>query len=175
MCIDIVEIWFGIASGQILSIFDSYLSATCLYFRFRDINLSKCQGIFFIKLGMCIDIEEIWFGIAYGHISSIFDRVICPHFQMITWVSVNGFSPKLGAGLDGSVGCISNWRSGHGVDPCQVWQHSIIEIDHEIFSMVILSLLLIQEGQLSVSGKRMHTYWLTCPGKSWLGKLTSLT
>ena len=29
--------------------------------------------------------------------------------------------------------------------------------DHEIFSMVILSLLLIQEGQLSVSGERMCT------------------
>ena len=29
--------------------------------------------------------------------------------------------------------------------------------DHEIFSTVILSLLLIQEGQLSVSGERMCT------------------
>ena len=31
------------------------------------------------------------------------------------------------------------------------------EIDHEIFSSVILSLPLIQEGQLSVSGERMCT------------------
>ena len=30
-------------------------------------------------------------------------------------------------------------------------------IDHEIFSKVILSLPLIQDGQLSVSGKRMCT------------------
>ena len=36
-------------------------------------------------------------------------------------------------------------------------QHSFIEIDHEIFPMVILSLPLIQEGQLSISGKRMCT------------------
>ena len=36
-------------------------------------------------------------------------------------------------------------------------QHSFMEIDHEIFSMVILSLPLIQEGQLSVSGERMCT------------------
>ena len=36
-------------------------------------------------------------------------------------------------------------------------QHSFVEIDHEIFSTVILSLLLIQEGQLSVSGERMCT------------------
>ena len=34
---------------------------------------------------------------------------------------------------------------------------NIREIDHEIFSMVILSLLLIQEGQLSVSGEKMCT------------------
>ena len=36
-------------------------------------------------------------------------------------------------------------------------QHSFVEIDHEIFSTVILSLLLIQEGVLSVSGERMCT------------------
>ena len=35
-------------------------------------------------------------------------------------------------------------------------QHSFMEIDHEIFSTVILSIPLIQEGQL-VSGKRMCT------------------
>ena len=32
-----------------------------------------------------------------------------------------------------------------------------LKIDHEIFSTVILSLPLIQEGQLSVSGERMCT------------------
>ena len=36
-------------------------------------------------------------------------------------------------------------------------QHSFVEIDHEIFSTVIPSFSLIQEGQLSVSGKRMCT------------------
>ena len=35
------------------------------------------------------------------------------------------------------------------------------EIDHEIVSAVILSLPLIQEGRLSVSGERICTeYWL---------------
>ena len=48
-------------------------------------------------------------------------------------------------------------RSGDGYDPHNAWQHSFVESDHEIFSMVIRSLLLIQEGQLSVSGKRMCT------------------
>ena len=36
-------------------------------------------------------------------------------------------------------------------------QHSFLEIDHEMFSMVILSLPLLQEGQLSVSDERMCT------------------
>ena len=36
-------------------------------------------------------------------------------------------------------------------------QHSFVEIDREIFSTVILSLPLIQEGQLSVSGGIMCT------------------
>ena len=52
----------------------------------------------------------------------------------------------------------SNWRpGGSGFNPRRGWQHSFVEIDHEIFSMVILSLLLNQEGQLSVSGERMCT------------------
>ena len=37
-------------------------SVVRLYFRFRMIT-SKCQRIF-TKLGLCIDIREIWFGIA---------------------------------------------------------------------------------------------------------------
>ena len=44
-----------------------------------------------------------------------------------------------------------------GFNPRRGRQHSFVEIDHEIFSTVILSLPLIQEGQLSVSGERMCT------------------
>ena len=45
-----------------------------------------------------------------------------------------------------------------GSTPRRGRQHSSVEIDHEIFSTVnILSLPLIQEGQLSVSGERMCT------------------
>ena len=51
---------------------------------------------------------------------------------------------------------MSNWWSGkQGFDPCWVRQHSFLEIDHEIFSMVLLFLPLILEGQLSVSCERM--------------------
>ena len=60
--------------------------------------------------------------------------------------------------LNRSVRCTSNcWYGDRRFDPHWVRQHSFVEIDHEIFSMVILFLLLIQEGQLSVSGKRMYT------------------
>ena len=52
----------------------------------------------------------------------------------------------------------SDWRPGsRGFNPRRGWQHSFVEIDHEIFSTVILSLLLIQEEQLSVSGEKMCT------------------
>ena len=62
------------------------------------------------------------------------------------------------AGLGGAVGCASDWRpGGRGFNPCRGRQHSFVEIDHEIFSTVILSLPLIQKGQLSVSGERMCT------------------
>ena len=53
---------------------------------------------------------------------------------------------------------LSDWRpEGRGFSPRRGRQHSFVEIDHEIFSTVILSLPLIQEGQLSISGERMCT------------------
>ena len=48
------------------------------------------------------------------------------------------------------------------VNPRRGRQHSFVEIDREKFSTVILSLPLIQEGQLSVSGKRMCTILVNC-------------
>ena len=62
------------------------------------------------------------------------------------------------------------------VRPLPGQQHSLIEIDHEIYSAVILSLPLIREGQLSVV--RICTVLdnsledQACPVKVWLGKLT---
>ena len=52
----------------------------------------------------------------------------------------------------------SDWRpGGRGFNPRRGRQHSFVEIDREIFSTVILSLPMIQEGQLSVSGERICT------------------
>ena len=44
VCIDIVEIWFGIVNGHISSIFDSYLPATGPYFHFRMITFVNING-----------------------------------------------------------------------------------------------------------------------------------
>ena len=57
----------------------------------------------------------------------------------------------------------SDWRPGGcRFNPRRGWQHSFMEIGNEIFSTVILSLPLIQEGQLSVSGERMCTILVNC-------------
>ena len=46
-------------------------------FLYLDDKFSKYRYYWiFTKPGMCIDIVEIWFGIANGQISSIFDRGI---------------------------------------------------------------------------------------------------
>ena len=50
----------------------------------------------------------------------------------------------------------SDWRPGRWFKPAEVG-NIFVEIDHEIFPAVILSLPLIPEGQLSVSGERMCT------------------
>ena len=73
---------------------------------------------------------------------------------MTTYISVLGVKTINWASLSGSVGLVIRrlW-----VRPRLGRQHSFMEIDHEIFSMVILSLSLFQEGHLSVSGKRMCT------------------
>ena len=64
------------------------------------------------------------------------------------------------ASLSGSVGGVSDWSESRSFNPHHFRQHSFIETDHDIsldredwswnISMVILSLLQIQEGHLSV-------------------------
>ena len=73
MCIDVVEIWFGTANGQISLNFDRFICRDTPIFSFPDHNLSKYQGIL-TKLGTCIVIKENWFGIANWQ----FLTVICP-------------------------------------------------------------------------------------------------
>ena len=70
LCIDIVEVWFGIANGQISSVFDRVICPRHIHIFIsgQSINLSKSQQIF-TELEVCIDIVETWFGIAFGYIS----------------------------------------------------------------------------------------------------------
>ena len=68
------------------------------------------------------------------------------------------FGTKLFTGLGGAVGCAVRLEIRRSrVQPLRGRQHSFVEINNERFSTVILSLPLIQEGQLSVSGERMCT------------------
>ena len=113
---------------------------------------------------------------------SDFVSVLCKDYDHdcsanLMWIKVNGIGCDYGlsvllmnhlpvlldASLSGSVECASEWRpEGPGFDPRKGRQHFFLEIDHELISVVILSLPLIQEGQLSVSGKRMCTVPVNC-------------
>ena len=77
MCIDIVEIWFGLLMGKFRQILMVLSARDTPIFSFPNDNMSKHQWIF-TKLCVCIDIVEIWIGIANREILSNFDRVICP-------------------------------------------------------------------------------------------------
>ena len=65
-----------------MSVHPSVRLRPSVQFSFMDDNLSKHQWIF-TKLGMCIDIVEIWFGIANGQISSNVYGVNCPRHAHI--------------------------------------------------------------------------------------------
>ena len=85
--------------------------------------------------------------------TNVNQNICCDIFlnRSFSCITISGF-PKCVTGLGGSVGC-----AVAGSTPRRGRQHSFVGIDHEIFSTVILSLPLIQEGQLSVSGERMCT------------------
>ena len=86
---------------------------------------------------------------------------------------------------NGTKGCVTGEveKVGHStkiVGPPPDRQHSVVEIDHEMFSTVIFSLPLIQERQLSVSGERMcmilvnHLEYSACPVNVWLAEMNAL-
>ena len=60
-------------------------------------------------------------------------------------------------GCGSYVRCAFTWHADGRRFDHRVRQHSFMKIDHEIISMAILSLPLIQVGQLSVTGERMCT------------------
>ena len=72
----------GLLFGKFRQFFREMSARDTPIFSFPDDNLSKHQWVF-TKLGMCIDIVEIWFGIANGQILSNSDGVICPRHAYI--------------------------------------------------------------------------------------------
>ena len=78
-----------------------------------------------------------------------------------------GFYFSLATGRGSSIGSEFAWHaSGPEFDP-HVRHILSWRLGHENISTAILPLPLIQEGQLSVTGKRMCTK--ACPGTVWLG------
>ena len=67
----------GLLMGKFRQFFTEFIAQETALFSFTNHNFSKYWWIF-IKLGMYIDIVEIWFGIANGPISSIFDKSYLP-------------------------------------------------------------------------------------------------
>ena len=60
-----MEIWFGIVKGQFRKFFTELPAQDSFIFLFPDASLRNCQWIF-TKLGICIDIMKICFGIENG-------------------------------------------------------------------------------------------------------------
>ena len=75
MCIDVVEIWFWIANGQISSIFGhNYLPETNPYFRFRTITLVNNKG-FSPNLLYALTLRRSGFGLLMGKFPQIFTEL----------------------------------------------------------------------------------------------------
>ena len=94
----------------------------------------------------------------------IFSCDDCKWFELCHEKSPSGCMRmvKRSRASEAQLDALSDWRpGGGGFNPCPGRQHSFVEIDREMFSTVILSLPLIQEGQLSLSGERNSQYWLT--------------
>ena len=118
-------------------------------FPFQDDNLSKSQWTF-TKFGVCIDILEIWFGIANGKISLNFDSYLpathpCYHFQTITSVNIKGLSPNL-------VCALILWRSPLGLLMSKLCQFLLVDLNGFSPSL-ICAVILWRSGMELLIGK----------------------
>ena len=132
-------IWFGIANGQSLTKFSAH--DTCI-FSFPDNNLSKCQWIF-TKLGVCIGIVEIRFGIANhanGQISSVFDSYLPATHLYFCFRTINfSISQLIFTKLIGAV----IWRSSLGLLMGKLHQFLTQLSVHILFSVYVHVWLLL--------------------------------
>ena len=134
----------------------------------------KLEGLGFWHWFLVLSNKVLWSSnMIFYMITELKQRVTCLHgsIQLTAWfphkyptsiLTVNKFCAshcsKLMPASVAQLDAPSDWRpGGRGFNPRRGRQHSFVEIDHEIFSTVILSHPLIQEGQFSVSGERMCT------------------
>ena len=90
--------------------------------------------------------------------------IISKHSDWQVWA--NSVEPEC---LGDLVRLVSDWWSGgHGLDSCWIQQHSFMDINHEVFSV-----LLIQEEQTQAKEcAQVLGNSLQKTGKVWLAKLT---
>ena len=81
--------------------------------------------------------------------------VPCLYYAACITTSSGIIEPSMVALLDALPSSTSAWYADNRKIDRYIRQHSFMEFGHEIISTTILSLLLIQEGQLSVTGERM--------------------
>ena len=60
-----------------------------------------------------------------------------------------------------SVAQLDAGPGGRGFNPRRGWQHSFVEIDHEIFSTVISPFRWFKKGSCQFLAKECAQYWLT--------------
>ena len=114
----------------IVPAYDKIYNKTC--FQWRQISLR---------------IRAVWSESSLSHVSST-----------ASGISKKEINEKPVTGLGGTFGCAVRLETGRSLNRSPPdRQHSFVAIDHKIFSTVILTLPLIEEGQLSVSGERMCT------------------
>ena len=87
-CIDIVEIWFGIANGQIRQILTELSARDTPIFSFPDDNLTKHLWIS-TKLGIALILWRPGLGLLMGKFCKILDGVICPRHAHISFPDDN--------------------------------------------------------------------------------------
>ena len=94
-----------------------FVCCQSIHIFFLDDNLSKYQWIV-TKLGTCIEIVKIWFGIANGQILSVFDNEVCLPLSVVSFpddnwskylLSMDFHHTKLGMCI------LILWRSGFGL------------------------------------------------------------
>ena len=142
------EMIFIIMQGPVVQ---SFVSLTSLL---RVISLTVlADSIYNILIFFA---EKLWVAFALQKLLTFFQQKISEYcvsldvkFNELLTNDVVSFE-QLGPGLHSAVCSALDWRSRG----CKFSTKSKVEIDPEITSMVILPLLLIQEGQLSVTDKK---------------------